>query len=137
MNDKIVREAINAHLQMETRRNFIKQSFLGLGGLALGAMMSCNNTPGKPISYFDPKNPLAPRPPHFAPKARSVIYLHMAGAPSQLELFDYKPELAKLDGQDCPQSFLEGKKFAFIRGAVSYTHLDVYKRQRQNQSSRS
>lgn len=116
MNDKIVREAINAHLQMETRRNFIKQSFLGLGGLALGAMMSCNNTPGKPISYFDPKNPLAPRPPHFAPKARSVIYLHMAGAPSQLELFDYKPELAKLDGQDCPQSFLEGKKFAFIRG---------------------
>lgn len=45
-----------------------------------------------------------------------MIYLHMAGAPSQLELFDYKPDLAKLDGQDCPQSFLEGKRFAFIRG---------------------
>jgi hypothetical protein len=117
MNDKIVREAIHAHLQMETRRNFIKQSFLGLGGLALGTMMSCQSKPNpSSLNLFDPKNPLAPRPPHFAPKARSVIYLHMAGAPSQLELFDYKPELAKLDGQDCPQSFLEGKKFAFIRG---------------------
>jgi hypothetical protein len=117
MNDKIVREAIQAHLQMETRRNFIKQSFLGLGGLALGTMMSCQSKPNpSSLNLFDPKNPLAPRPPHFAPKARSVIYLHMAGAPSQLELFDYKPELAKLDGQDCPQSFLEGKKFAFIRG---------------------
>jgi uncharacterized protein (DUF1501 family) len=52
----------------------------------------------------------------FPGKARSVIYLHMAGAPSQLELFDYKPELARLDGQDCPPSLLEGKKFAFIRG---------------------
>ena len=110
MNDKIVREAIHAHLQMETRRNFIKQSFLGLGGLALGTMMSCQSKPNpSSLNLFDPKNPLAPRPPHFAPKARSVIYLHMAGAPSQLELFDYKPELAKLDGQDCPQSFLEGK----------------------------
>ena len=116
MNDKIVREAIHAHLQMETRRNFIKQSFLGLGGLALGTMMSCQSKPNpSSLNLFDPKNPLVPRPPHFAPKARSVIYLHMAGAPSQLELFDYKPELAKLDGQDCPQSFLEGKKFAFIR----------------------
>jgi hypothetical protein len=49
-------------------------------------------------------------------RAKSVIYLHMAGAPSQLELFDYKPALQKMDGQDCPQSFIEGKKFAFIRG---------------------
>lgn len=117
MHDKIVKEAINAHLQMETRRNFIKQSFLGLGGLALGTMLSCQTkSSASAIGIIDPKNPLAPRPPHFAPKARSVIYLHMAGAPSQLELFDYKPELTKLDGQDCPPSFLEGKKFAFIRG---------------------
>ncbi len=54
--------------------------------------------------------------PMFPGKAKSVIYLHMAGAPSQLELFDYKPELMKMDGQDCPQSLLEGKRFAFIRG---------------------
>jgi hypothetical protein len=52
----------------------------------------------------------------FPGKARAVIYLHMAGAPSQLELFDYKPELQKLDGQDCPPSLLEGKRFAFIKG---------------------
>lgn len=61
-------------------------------------------------------DPFAPKAPHFAARARSVIYLHMAGAPSQLELFDYKPELVKLNGQDCPASFLEGKRFAFIRG---------------------
>jgi hypothetical protein len=64
----------------------------------------------------DMSNPLAPRPPAFPGKAKAVIYLHMAGAPSQLELFDFKPELARLDGQDCPPSLLEGKKFAFIRG---------------------
>ncbi|MBM1106829.1 DUF1501 domain-containing protein [Aurantibacter crassamenti] len=54
--------------------------------------------------------------PHFVPRAKHVIYLHMAGAPSQLELFDYKPELQKMNGQSCPPSLLEGKRFAFIRG---------------------
>ena len=54
--------------------------------------------------------------PHFPGKVKSVIYIHTAGAPSQLELFDYKPELLKLDGKECPPSMLEGKRFAFIRG---------------------
>lgn len=54
--------------------------------------------------------------PHFIPRAKHVIFLHMAGAPSQLELFDYKPELQKMDGQLCPPSLFEGKKFAFIKG---------------------
>jgi hypothetical protein len=61
-------------------------------------------------------NPMAPRAPMFAPKAKAVIYLHMAGAPSQLDLFDYKPKLVELNGQDCPEAFLKGKRFAFIRG---------------------
>lgn len=61
-------------------------------------------------------NPMASKFPHFAGKAKRVIYLHMAGSPSQLELFDYKPELAKLHNLDCPPSLLEGKKFAFIQG---------------------
>lgn len=52
----------------------------------------------------------------FTPKARRVIYLHMIGAPSQLELFDFKPELVKYDGKDCPQAYLEGQRFAFIQG---------------------
>ena len=52
----------------------------------------------------------------LAPKAKSVIYLHMAGSPSQLALFDYKPTLVRLNGQNCPDEFLKGKRFAFIKG---------------------
>jgi transposase InsO family protein len=63
---------------------------------------------------FNPANPTAPKMPHFAAKAKSVIYLHMAGAPSQLEMFDFKPDLAKLDGQLCPESLLEGKRFTNV-----------------------
>lgn len=59
---------------------------------------------------------MLPKAPPFAAKAKSIIFLHMAGAPSQLELFDYKPELQKMNGQDCPPSLLQGKRFAFIRG---------------------
>jgi hypothetical protein len=61
-------------------------------------------------------NPLAPKAPMFTPKAKRVIYLHMPGSPSQLELFDYKPELQKLHLKDAPPSFLAGKRFAFIKG---------------------
>jgi hypothetical protein len=87
--------------------------------MALGSFLSGCDWLGSKKStaaVFDVNNPLAPRAPHFAARAKSVIYLHMAGAPSQLELFDFKPELAKMHGQPCPQSFIEGKKFAFIRG---------------------
>ncbi len=109
--------AANAlHCRAATRRNFLKDSFLGLGGLALSTMVGCQNAPAAAPLAFDPHKPLLPRAPHHLSKVKSVIYLHMAGAPSQLELFDYKPELQKVSGQDCPQSFLEGKKFAFIRG---------------------
>jgi len=82
----------------------------------LGSLFGCKNPSSTNDIIFDPAHPLMPRFPQFPGKARSVIYLHMAGAPSQLELFDYKPELMKMDGQDCPQSLLEGKRFAFIRG---------------------
>lgn len=100
-----------------TRRLFLRQCAFGLGALALGQLLGgCGQQGGGGAAAFNPAQPLAPRPPHFPARAKSVIYLHMAGAPSQLELFDYKPELAKLNGQDCPQSFLEGKRFAFIRG---------------------
>ncbi len=61
-------------------------------------------------------NPLAPRPSHFRPRARNVIYIHLAGSPPTLDLFDDKPELRKRDGQECPESFLRGKRFAFTRG---------------------
>jgi hypothetical protein len=57
---------------------------------------------------------MAPKQPHFAPRAKNIIYLFMAGGPSQLELFDYKPKLVELNGQPIPQSYLEGKRFAFM-----------------------
>ena len=90
---------------------------MGLGALALGSLLGCRSRSSDASNIlFDPAHPLAPKLPPFPGKAKAVIYLHMAGAPSQLELFDYKPALMKLDGQDCPQSLLEGKRFAFIRG---------------------
>lgn len=68
------------------------------------------------LPVHDGQNPLSPVPPPLPAKVKRVIYLHMVGAPSQLELFDHKPDLKRLDGKDCPQSFLEGKRFAFIQG---------------------
>lgn len=119
-NQRLVKEAEETAIRMHTRRHFIKECAFGFGSLALGSLLqSCGtgssaSTGSNPL--FDPAHPLAPKLPHFMARAKSVIYLHMAGAPSQLELFDYKPELQKLHGQDCPPSLLEGKRFAFIRG---------------------
>jgi hypothetical protein len=118
--DKIYQEAKQRSLEYTTRRHFLRECKTGIGMMALGSFLSgCDWLGAKKsatAAAFDVNNPLAPKAPHFAAKAKSVIYLHMAGAPSQLELFDYKPELAKMHGQPCPQSFIEGKKFAFIRG---------------------
>lgn len=100
-------------LQHQTRRHFLNNCSIGLGGLWLASQT--NPALGAAL-HKDPASHFAPAAPHFAPKAKRIIYLHMAGAPSQLELFDHKPELGKLDGKDCPSEFLEGKQFAFIQG---------------------
>jgi Protein of unknown function (DUF1501) len=117
-NQRLLNEAKNAHLQMHTRRHFLKESAMGFGGLALSYLLGGCNTgsSGTTANFFDPAHPLLPRAPMFSAKAKNVIYLHMAGAPSQLEMFDFKPELQKLDGLDCPPSLLQGKRFAFIQG---------------------
>jgi hypothetical protein len=60
--------------------------------------------------------PLAAKAPHFAPKARNVIFLFMAGAPSQVDLFDEKPKLRQYDGQPIPEEIVKGERFAFIKG---------------------
>ena len=108
-------EFLNPGLQQirhETRRHFLQSSGLGLGAMALQSLLA-----GEGLADRLPAaNPLTPRQPMLAPRAKRVIYLHMAGSPSQLELFDDKPELKKLHLQDAPASFLEGKRFAFIRG---------------------
>jgi hypothetical protein len=98
-----------ADLQHRTRRHFLTHGSLGLGAAALASLTGSANTP-------DPADPLAPRPPHFPAKAKRVIYLHMSGSPPHLDLFDYKPELVKRSGQDCPDDFLKGKRFAFTSG---------------------
>jgi hypothetical protein len=100
-------------LQTATRRHFLKGSSLGLGSIALASMLGENAATAAPATRA---NPLAPKSPHFDTKAKHVIYLHMTGSPPHLDLFDYKPELVKHDGENCPQEFLEGKRFAFTSG---------------------
>ena len=114
---RIIQEANAQTMQLLTRRHFFQECVTGMGAMALGSVLGgCNWLGSKDTGSSIHSNPLMAHAPHFAGKAKSVIYIHMAGAPSQLELFDYKPDLMKLDGLDCPQSLLEGKKFAFIRG---------------------
>ena len=99
-----------------TRRHFLRTCTLGLGGMALGGLLGCEATGGNVPPPAGPVEANLATAFRLVPRARRVIYLHMAGAPSQLELFDHKPKLRELHGQDCPQSLLEGKKFAFIQG---------------------
>jgi hypothetical protein len=101
-----------------TRRWFFRECGVGMGGVALASLMRHNTSFGAAASAAaspaQPINPLAPRNPHYAPKAKRVIYLFQAGAPSHLDLFDYKPELAKRNGQLPPDSLLKGYRAAFI-----------------------
>lgn len=119
--EKIAKELEKIRLENLTRRHFMLDCVSKVGGLALLPLLSScgfgnrNETKGLNLSERD-LNPLSALPPPFIPKAKSVIYLHMAGAPSQLELFDFKPELIKFHNQPCPESLIEGRKFAFIRG---------------------
>lgn len=92
---------------MVSRRWFLEQCGVGLGAVALGNLLG----EGKARAAADP---MAPKTPHFAPKAKHVIYLFMAGAPSQLELLDHKPELQKFNGTLPPASLLENYRAAFI-----------------------
>src|SRR5712691_3588326 len=88
--------------QQIARRWFLQQCGVGLGAMALSQLLNASD------------NPLAPKKPHFPPKAKNVIFLFMAGAPSHLELFDYKPQLAKFDGTLPPAELLKGYRAAFI-----------------------
>src|SRR5690349_4925981 len=90
-----------------SRRWFIEQCGVGMGALALNHLLASE-------TYAQGQNPLAPKKPHFAPKAKNVIYLFMAGGPSHIELFDNKPALAKFDGTLPPADLLKGYRAAFI-----------------------
>ncbi|HZN32380.1 MAG TPA: DUF1501 domain-containing protein, partial [Pirellulaceae bacterium] len=95
---------------LSARRHFFQQCRVGLGAMALGSLVA-----GERSRAAEASDPLAARPPHFAPRAKSVIFLFMAGGPSQLEMFEPKPDLQKLDGQVIPESFVKTKRFAFIK----------------------
>lgn len=95
-------------LQLTTRRHFLRRGGVGLGALALAGL-----TREGMGAVSAPPNPLAPRAPGLDARAKRVIYLHMTGSPPNLDLFDYKPELVKRDGQECPAEFFDGKRFAF------------------------
>ncbi|WP_437230916.1 DUF1501 domain-containing protein [Planctomicrobium sp. SH661] len=103
---------VTESLLLNTRRNFLKSSSLSIGAAAFSALLARDSV-AAPSAI---ENPLAPRQPPLLARARRVIYLHLTGSPPHLDLYDYKPELVKLNGQDCPDSVLRGKKFAFTTG---------------------
>jgi hypothetical protein len=102
-------------LLYQTRRHFFKDCAIGLGSMALGSLLNNDNLFGAQPNEADSfVSPQAPRKSHFPAKAKSVIFLFMAGGPSQLELFDYKPKLQELNGKPIPESFIKNKRFAFM-----------------------
>ncbi len=105
-------ELRSEYARLITRRWFFRQCGVGLGSIALSSLLGKTASAATAPKIVDP---LIPKQPHFAPKAKRVIYLFMAGAPSQLDLFDNKPMLAKYNGQPVPPEVVKGQKYAFIR----------------------
>ena len=102
-------------LQTQTRRAFLRSSGqFSLGAIAAQALL-CQDAQAHPVVH--PFASHAPHfQPHFQPKAKRVVYLHMSGGPPHLDIFDYKPELVKHNGEPAPDQFLKGKTFAFTTG---------------------
>ena len=84
-------------LQSLTRRELLGRVGAGVGSVALASLLAQDGA-----AQSDDADPLVPKPTHFAAKAKNVIFFHMVGAPSHLDLFEHKPALNKYDGQDCP-----------------------------------
>lgn len=107
--------AVLHHSQLSfTRRALLQSAGMGIGSLALGSLLA-----EEPRSELPVSESLPLKSPRIPARAKNVIFMHMVGAPSQLDLFDYKPTLQKYDGQPCPQELLEGQRFAFLRGHPS------------------
>jgi hypothetical protein len=101
-----------------SRRDFLLRSGAGFGALALTALLQSESRAATAHApRIDPLNPFLPRPPHFAPRAKSVIFLYLVGGPSQVDTFDYKPTLQKLAGKPVPTSIrktVEATRFANV-----------------------
>ena len=125
--DRDARDSGERALRDRTRRHFFADCGLGVGAMALGSLLG-GNRPAHAADGLDTDpsrrraaahlrdrhDPLAARAGHFPARARSVIFLFMAGGPSQLELFDYKPRLRDYSGRPIPDSFIQGRRFAFM-----------------------
>ena len=97
------------------RREFLRSGSVGIGAMALASLLDDDLLPAG-TKRVDSANGMQARVPEFAAAAKHVIYLHMVGAPSQLELFDYKPVLQKHNGEPCPKDLIAGERFAFLKG---------------------
>jgi hypothetical protein len=127
-DDFDARRAIDAAIRERTRRHFFADCGVGLGAMALASLFEGERCAGatpdgdheesRSVARSQPRahsiGPLAAHPGHFPARAKSVIYLFMAGGPSQLELFDFKPQLQRYSGQPIPDSFIQGRRFAFM-----------------------
>jgi hypothetical protein len=97
-------------LCQSTRRHFFRQAGFGIGSIALSALLDGD------LRAQQAAHPMAPRRPHFPPRAKNIIFLFMMGAPSQLDLFDEKPKLRQYNNQPIPEDIIKGERFAFIKG---------------------
>lgn len=97
------------------RRHFLRECQLGVGKMALASLLTSSAVKSSTAAETMPEPSLAPRKPQFSSKAKAVIHLFMAGAPSQLDLFDYKPKLAQFEGKPIPPEVIGGQRYAFIR----------------------
>ena len=112
MTDLFSQQALPGDFLAPTRRHFLRDCSMGLGAMALASLSAEESLAGEGEGF----EPFASRQPHFAPAVKNVIFLHMAGSPPHLDLFDYKPELVKHSGEPCPKDYLEGRRFAFTSG---------------------
>src|SRR6266536_6404087 len=103
---------------LQSRRHFLANTANSVGMLALASLLQQDGALGASPAGVPAEaglNPLAPKPPHFAPRAKSCIFIYLEGAPSQIDLFDPKPKLRELDSQKLPESFTKNVRFAFIQ----------------------
>ncbi|MFM2096961.1 MAG: hypothetical protein RIS70_4085, partial [Planctomycetota bacterium] len=105
-------------LRAQTRRHFFQQCGVGVGAMALSSLLRADDGSEREANPTVERGPLRAvmRGPHFKPSAKAVIFLFMAGGPTQLDLFTDKPKLREHHGQPPPASFLAGKRFAFLKG---------------------
>ncbi len=111
MNDQ---ENVTHWLAERTRRHFFRDCGVGLGTIAFNSLLG--QLQARHLPAIDPAQPMDARVPPLPARAKNVIFLHMAGAPSQLELFEDKPKLREFHGKTPPKSLMEGKRFAFLKG---------------------